>query len=201
MNRTLALTLLAVLTACAPITPTVTVVPSTVTAVSPTVTSVPVTPSGDAQFLPNPSLTPGSLNPAVTQDTIQTTICVPGYSSSIRPPVSYTDALKAKELADPAYGDTANQNPADYELDHFIPLSSGGNPTDQRNLWPQPRNTAPYNAGVKDQLEYKLYQMICAGQITLADAQKAIVTDWVQAYRDYVSTNLGINPIYIAPEP
>jgi hypothetical protein len=109
--------------------------------------------------------------------------------------VSYTDALKVKQIALYGYTDT---NTADYEEDHFIPLSVGGNPTDPKNLWPQPRNTSPYNAAVKDTLEYTLYKDVCAGTVTLADAQQAIVTDWVQAYRTYVSGNLGIS---LTPEP
>jgi hypothetical protein len=187
------ITLLLVLfmVACVPVTPAP--VTPTVTSVPPTI--APVTPSGDSQFLPDPVMTPGELNPAVSQDTIQNTICVPGYSGSIRPPVSYTDALKVKQIALYGYTDT---NTADYEEDHFIPLSVGGNPTDPKNLWPQPRNTSPYNAAVKDTLEYTLYKDVCAGTVTLADAQQAIVTDWVQAYRTYVSGNLGIS---LTPEP
>jgi len=109
--------------------------------------------------------------------------------------VSYTDNLKIKQIAQYGYTDT---NTADYEEDHFIPLSVGGNPTDTRNLWPQPRYTSPYNAGVKDKLEYVLYRNVCAGVISLADAQKVIVADWVEAYRKYVSPNLGIS---FTPEP
>lgn len=186
--------------ACSPTPIPVTATPPVPVTSSPVVT-VTAVPQGDSQFLPNPSLTPGAYNSAVTQDTIQSTICVPGYSSSIRPPVAYTDALKVKQLADPAYGDTADQNTADYEEDHFIPLSVGGNPTDPHNLWPQPRNTSPYNAGVKDTLEYALYKDVCAGSVTLADAQNAIVTDWVQAYRTYVSGNLGLKLPVLTPEP
>ncbi len=199
-SRKLFALVLLVLVACGPVV-TPTVPPPPVTVVPPSVvppTISPVTPSGDAQFLPNPMLTPGALNPAVSQDTIQSTVCVPGYSSSIRPPVSYTDALKVSQLANPAYGDTADQNTADYEEDHFIPLSVGGNPTDPRNLWPQPRNTSPYNAAVKDTLEYTLYKDVCAGKVSLLEAQNAIVTDWVQAYRTYVSGNLGVR---LTPEP
>ena len=44
------------------------------------------------------ALTPGALNPAVTQATIRTTICRRGWTRTIRPPVSYTNALKARQL-------------------------------------------------------------------------------------------------------
>ncbi len=202
LYKVAALVLLAVLVVgCAP-TVTPTVPPPPVTVAPPTVVPPTVAPGGDAQYLPNPQLTPGAYNSAVTQDTIQTTICVPGYSSSIRPPVSYTDALKVKQLSDPAYGDTADQNTADYEEDHFVPLSIGGNPTDPKNLWPQPRNTPVWNANTKDTLEYTLYKDVCAGIISLATAQQAIVTDWVQAFKTYVSASLNIMPMYnLTPEP
>ena len=47
--------------------------------------------------------TPGVLNPAVTQSTIKRTVCRTGWTSTIRPPTSYTDPLKLQELR--AYGD------------------------------------------------------------------------------------------------
>lgn len=40
--------------------------------------------------LPDPQLTPGVTNPDVTQATIDKTICVPGWTKTIRPPASYT---------------------------------------------------------------------------------------------------------------
>lgn len=83
---------------------------------------------------------PGALNSAVTQSTIHSTICVSGYSSSIRPSTGYTNALKVKQIAEYGYDDT---DTADYEEDHLIPLSLGGNPTSEQNLWPEPR----YDAG------------------------------------------------------
>jgi hypothetical protein len=38
----------------------------------------------------------------VTQSTIKQTICKSGWTSTIRPPTSYTNRIKAKELK--AYG-------------------------------------------------------------------------------------------------
>lgn len=122
---------------------------------------------------------PGALNSAVTQDTIDSTICVSGYSSSIRPPTSYTNALKVKQIAEYGYSDTST---ADYEEDHLIPLSLGGNPTSEQNLWPEPRyDTGGYTSADKDTVEYKLYQAVCAGTIQLAPAQQAIATNWTTA--------------------
>ncbi len=156
--------------------------------------AVPTVPASDAPFLPNPAWQPGVLNPDVTQDDIQTTICVSGYTAKIRPPVSYTDKLKVQQIAQYGYTDTT---PSDYEEDHLISLEVGGNPTDPKNLWPQPRHTTPYNASTKDTLENTLKGMICSGQITLDTAQRAIATDWVAAYRLYVGQSI----IAVTAEP
>lgn len=182
------------LTSCAPVTPPVPVTPpAPPSSVPPTVVVTDTPATGDAQYLPR--FETGALNPAVSQTTIQSTICVSGYSSSIRPPLSYTEPIKIAKIKQYGYSDT---NTADYELDHLIPLSVGGDPRDPNNLWPQPRNTPVYNAGVKDQLEYKMYQMVCAGQVSLADAQAAFIPDWVEGYRKFMALNPSIS---LTPEP
>ena len=66
--------------------------------------------------LPDPVCTPGVTNPDVTDATIQQTICVRGWTATIRPPVSYTDPLKRRSMS--AYG-VWDQNPRDFELDHL----------------------------------------------------------------------------------
>ncbi|MHB9863606.1 hypothetical protein [Streptomyces sp. YIM S03343] len=129
--------------------------------------------------LQDPACQPGALNSAVTQSTINSTICVSGYSSSIRPSTSYTNALKVKQIAEYGYSDTST---ADYEEDHLIPLSLGGSPKSEQNLWPEPRYDAGGSSATdKDTVEYKLYKAVCAGTIKLAPAQKAIAADWTTA--------------------
>ena len=154
----------------------------------------PLTPSGDAVFLPNPAWQPGVTSPAVTQDNIQSTICVSGYTATVRPPISYTNALKVQQIAQYGYADT---NPSDYEEDHLISLEVGGDPKDPKNLWPQPRRSEPYNASVKDTLENVLKGKVCSGELTLAAAQHAIATDWVAAYHMYVGQTI----LPVTPEP
>jgi hypothetical protein len=128
--------------------------------------------------LPDPICTPGALNPDVTPSTIDTTICVGGYSSSIRPSTTFTNKLKAKQMI--AYGRAGAL--ADYEEDHMINLSLGGSPTSPKNLWPQARNgQAGSTAGDKDAVEFKLYRAVCDGKAGLREAQQAIVTDWTTA--------------------
>ena len=77
---------------------------------------------------------PGVLNPDVTQSSLRTTICVPGFSRSVRPPADYTSRLKVEQMR--AYGLTGD--PSHYQEDHLISLELGGNPTDPRNRWPEP---------------------------------------------------------------
>jgi len=87
--------------------------------------------------LPNNSVTPGAVNQAVTQSNFDSTICVSGYTKTIRPPVSYTNRLKYSQL-DSGYNYRGDTSAHDYEEDHLIPLEVGGSPTSVKNLWPQP---------------------------------------------------------------
>jgi len=113
--------------------------------------------------LADPVRTPGVLNPDVTQANIKQTICVSGWTRTVRPPVEYTNALKANQMR--AYNELGS--PSDYQEDHLISLELGGNPTDPRNLWPEPY---PRAAQV-DEIENDLNAKVCSGALSLADAQ------------------------------
>ncbi|WP_370116960.1 hypothetical protein [Streptacidiphilus sp. MAP12-33] len=136
--------------------------------------------SQDYLPLPDPTCTPGATNPDVTQDTIDSTICVSGWTATVRPPTSYTNALKKQQIAEYGYSDT---NLSDYEEDHFVPLELGGAPRDPRNLWPEPHYATGggYTSTGKDGVETKLKNAVCSGRVQLADAQNAIATDWTTA--------------------
>ena len=110
------------------------------------------------------SLTPGVLNPAVTQGTIGATICRRGWTRTVRPPVSYTNALKRRQLAQ--YG--LRGPPSAFQEDHLISLELGGDPADPRNLWPEPYP----RASAVDLIENDLNHRVCAGSLTLAEAQR-----------------------------
>jgi hypothetical protein len=134
--------------------------------------------------LPNPRLTPGAVNTAVTPDTIDTTICKAGWTGTVRPPSAYTSALKLVQIVEYGYAD---RSPSHYEEDHLVPLEVGGAPRDPRNLWPEPW-TAPLNDGTpvgaasKDGLEDYLKDQVCAGTMALGDAQRLIAGDWITAW-------------------
>ena len=183
---------------------------------------------GPTDIYPDPAMTPGAANPHVTQQNIGDTICNRDWSTKlIRPPAQYTSKLKRKQLRE--YGDTLHQaraqliNPntgkvdttrcvphsdsmACYEEDHLIPLEDGGNPTDPRNLWPEPYNTTVggtiMGAHQKDVVEAFVHDEICNGipyskknsyipattSITLRRGQEILAGDW---YACYVSIMKG----------
>ena len=133
--------------------------------------------------LPDPSCTPGAINPPVTQADIATTICSSGWTSTVRPPESVTSPEKVASAA--AYGYTGPFSTAEY--DHLVPLELGGDPNDPANLWVEPNDrpdaTSTYNS--KDDLEDRLRQLVCSGSLDLATAQQAIAADWVTAAARY----------------
>ncbi|HVT78437.1 MAG TPA: hypothetical protein VHD87_15475 [Acidimicrobiales bacterium] len=105
-------------------------------------------------------------DPAVTQQNIGSTICVVGYTKTVRPPVSVTGRIKAAQRREP------NAYTGEAELDHAISLELGGwHGADGANLWlePQPR------ARAVDQLENQLHRDVCAGRISLEAAQAQLV--------------------------
>jgi hypothetical protein len=107
---------------------------------------------------------PGVLNPDVTQANVNSTICVQGWTRTIRPPTSYTNALKRKQMRE--YG--VGGSPSDYQEDHLISLELGGHPTDPRNLWPEPYP----RARAVDQIENELNAKVCSGALSLSAAQR-----------------------------
>ena len=106
-----------------------------------------------AAFLPT---VPGAINPAVTQANIKTTICVSGWTKTVRPPASYTTKLKKSQMTTLHIVGTTK----DYEEDHLVSLELGGNPTSPLNLWPQ-NWTGQWNAHQKDVLETFLKRRVC----------------------------------------
>jgi len=177
---------------------------------------------GPAEIYPDAGRTPGAANAQVTQGNIQENICSRQWSTKqIRPPSGYTSKLKRKQLRE--YGDTVHQtraelinpntgkvdttrcvahsdNMACFEEDHLISLEVGGNPTDPRNLWPEPYNTKVdwviIGAHQKDVVEGFIHDEICydipdakknsyipaTTSITLRRGQEILSGDWYACY-------------------
>ncbi len=124
------------------------------------------------QVLPDPVCTPGATDSRVTQANIQLTICRTGYTSTVRPPESYTEPLKRQLVQ--SYGETGALSR--YELDHLVPLELGGHPTSVANLWPEP-GASPNS---KDRVELAANRAVCSGRLALADAQREMAADWTK---------------------
>lgn len=131
-----------------------------------------------------------ALNPDVTQDTINKTICVSGWTKTVRPPVSYTNKVK-RALMDKA--GIAWSHASEIELDHHVPIEVGGSPTDPQNLWLQtwaeksPWPGVESGAHLKDAIETHAKRLVCAGQLPLADAQRCIYDDWRACAKEHPS--------------
>jgi len=141
-------------------------------------------PYTEASGLPNRLLTPGAINPAVTQANIHSNICVSGWTTTVRPPVTYTNQLKYSQLHS-GYNLDSDMSLKDYEEDHQVPLEVGGSPTSAQNLWPEPRNIR-LGAALKDELENRMHDLVCSGQVTLKTAQSVFMINWESGYKKYI---------------
>lgn len=134
-------------------------------------------------ILPDPRLTPGDVLTTDAQ-----AVCTPGYSRSVRDVPTFL-----KQQVYRSYGVVARE-PCEYEIDHLISLELGGS-NSIRNLWPESAITQPLNSHTKDRIENKLHPLVCAGPLSLEQAQREIAADWTAAYRHY----LGPLPTLFAP--
>jgi hypothetical protein len=125
-----------------------------------------------------PALADPALNSAVTEATLNETICSPGYTPRVRLPWYTMARIKLRLLR--ARGESWLDAPK-YELDHIIPLCLGGAPGDLSNLQLQPWDEATR----KDRVEVQAMRCVCAGKATLAEAQHDLATDWRAAYHKY----------------
>lgn len=130
-----------------------------------------------AADLPTTSITPG----AVREGIIAKDLCPTAHTAKVR---NVTAADKKAVYA--AYG-VKSHKPGEFEVDHLISLELGGS-NDRANLWPQSYLTKPWNAHVKDRLENELHRLICAGSISVKEAQTEISTDWIRSYRKHLGT-------------
>jgi uncharacterized protein DUF3761 len=128
--------------------------------------------------LPDRRCSPGAYDPRVSQANIGSTICVSGYSESVRNvPESEKRAVYAE------YGIT-HHAPYSYEVDHIVSLELGGS-NDIANLYPESYTIAD-GARVKDRLENWLHRAVCDGGVPLRAAQRQIATNWLVAYHRYL---------------
>jgi hypothetical protein len=126
--------------------------------------------------LPNPSLTPGAV-----ASTEIAKVCATGYARRVRPVGNVWSRLRNQaydeyglKRGERSFIDAAGRRHPAYQIDHLIPIELGGAPADLHNLWPQPIAAAKQ----KDRVENELHALVCAGQMPIRDAQRAIARDW-----------------------
>jgi hypothetical protein len=137
---------------------------------------------------PDLKLTPGEIDPKVKQDNIQSTICKKGYSNRARD-VSTLEKIFIFDLYKKAHSDWPECFPKGKQKcqsDHLIGLGIGGS-NDRTNLWPQAECNLKTEKGClgaieKDAVDTYLHSEVCAGRMTLKDAQDAVRKDWVVVY-------------------
>jgi hypothetical protein len=129
-------------------------------------------------LLPNRNLTPGATRSvSATSD-----VCSMAHEEVVR---EVSTSLRQQVLQ--RYG-IANTRASDYEIDYLIPPGLGGVEA-IRNLWPEPYTPGTWNAQTKDDLEERLHEMVCHGELDLSAAQSDIATDWIAAYKKYFHTD------------
>lgn len=141
--------------------------------------------SVQAGDLPDPQLTPGATDPEVTESNIKDSICKVTHftwTEGHTPPASFLEPIEREQIKQYGYQDN---NIKHYQMDHLIPLSLGGNPTDSKNIWPQVLLTK-WSARRKDYLEQIMHDKVCKGEISLKQAQEEIRTNWIETYKKYI---------------
>jgi Protein of unknown function (DUF3761) len=127
--------------------------------------------------LPDRRCSPGAYDSAVTQANIQSTICVSGYTATVRKVPASEKSAVYKE-----YG-IAHHAPYSYEVDHIVSLELGGS-NSIANLYPE-AYANPNGARVKDRLENAMHAAVCAGTLALKTAQREISSNWLATYRHF----------------
>lgn len=119
-----------------------------------------------------------TLNPDVTPQTIHRTICVKGYTETVRPSTSYTNGIKFRLMREAGIPEAEVSM---WALDHKVALVLGGHPRALDNLQ---LLTARENRR-KARVEVKLQCLVCSGQVSLGEAQGVMEGGWKEAYREY----------------
>jgi hypothetical protein len=126
--------------------------------------------------LPDPRCSPGAYYNRLSKKVI----CGPNFKTGLIRHV--TDG--EKHQVEQEYGLTPKSYGRTLEIDHIVSLELGGS-NDIANLDPEEATFADGSPGyhVKDKLENRLHDMVCAGQISLSTARHQIAADWERLYK------------------
>lgn len=120
--------------------------------------------------LQDAAATPGATDPQLTR----AKLCDPAFHTGTARNVTQSQKVRVCR----AYGITKACPGPLYEIDHLISIELGG-ANDDANLWPEPVDgVGQIGFHIKDVVENRAHRAVCAGTLTLAEAQQAIRTDW-----------------------
>ena len=109
---------------------------------------------------------------AYSKNLTKAVICSPAFHTG-----DYRNVPDSEKTSvEAAYGIAPKSYGASQEIDHIVSLELGGSNA-VANLFPEKASPSP-GYRVKDKLENKVHDMVCAGEITLAAARRQIATNW-----------------------
>jgi hypothetical protein len=123
--------------------------------------------------LPDRRCSPGAYYSKLTRPVI----CASGFRTTKTRPVPDAE----KSAVEREYGMAARSYGRAIVIDHIVSLELGGS-NSIANLFPESASGAA-NYHLKDKLENRLHDLVCAGQMTLRAAQRGIARNWVALYR------------------
>jgi hypothetical protein len=131
--------------------------------------------------IPDPSCTPGAINPTVTLKVLRGGKFKTGCERNKASSITMKNATYVQYRITHPKGNTGKNQTC--ELDHLVSLELGGADT-VNNIWPQ---CGPEDAElaqrffkIKDGVENYLAVQVRDGKIDLAEAQRGIAQDWTQ---------------------
>jgi len=134
------------------------------------------TKTNGCELTPNPDrrCSPGAYYEGLTKPVICSSTFRTGDYRNV--PDSEKHAVEQEYgLAPKPYGSTL-------EIDHIVSLELGGS-NDPANLFPEEAAPTPTGFRVKDKLENKMHDLVCAGQMTLSAARHQIAANWQALYK------------------
>jgi hypothetical protein len=125
--------------------------------------------------LPDRRCSPGAYYSGLSKKSI----CSAGFHASSIPHLKDAEKRRVKQeygLAPKSYGNKL-------EIDHIVSLELGGS-NDIANLYPERATFSDHSPGyhIKDKLENRLHDLVCAGEMSLASARHQIASDWEKLY-------------------
>lgn len=117
-------------------------------------------------MIPALAIAASLLNPAVSDRTLDQTVCRPGWTKTIRPSTAYIRNWERRHLP-------PGQDPRLFIVDHRVSLGIGGNP-----YAPNLKLQTVAEAARKDVLERRLNRLLCGGRISLERAQEIMLERW-----------------------